>query len=444
MNISKIKIIDAPCGAGKTSWAIQEMNAHPEESYIYCTPFLDEIQKIRELCGEKRFPEPISDGWRITKLESFNKLVGSGTDIAVTHSTFLNSTVETMELIKDGEYTLILDEAIDAIEEFDEAPFIKNDPTQNGGERAVKYFLNKQSIEIGADKKITWIEDEVEEPEGYEVFSHLAKLGRLFYTQDKLLVCVFPPEMFSCFKEIYVMTYLFEGSPLKWYFDLFGIEYEIISVRKNDGGAYSLCKYDLERERREREKYKSLITICDIPRLNRGYKYTALSSTWYKNNAKDPEKMERICGDMRYFFESVAKAKAADIMWTCQNKYYDKVKGQGYTRTKQLSTEERKKSKKEREALRKKYSCFIPLNARATNEFKDRWALAYVYNMNMHPFIHRWLEACGVQVNNDLYSVSCLIQWLFRSRIRDNEPVILYLPSPRMRKLLTDWLDCKI
>ena len=65
--------IDAPCGAGKTSWAIQYMNENEGESFIYCTPFLDEIARIREHCGVERFnePQPYDFG---TKIEDFNNL----------------------------------------------------------------------------------------------------------------------------------------------------------------------------------------------------------------------------------------------------------------------------------------------------------------------------------------------------------------------------------
>jgi hypothetical protein len=34
-----------------------------------------------------------------------------------------------------------------------------------------------------------------------------------------------------------------------------------------------------------------------------------------------------------------------------------------------------------------------------------------------------------------------MIQWIWRSAIRDGEEVYLYIPSKRMRTLLTDWMD---
>lgn len=440
--ISKIKVIDAPCGSGKTSWAIQEMNAHTEESYIYCTPFLDEIDRIRDACGRDRFPEP--KNWDTTKLNDFNNLIASGTDIAVTHSTFLNSTDETMELVKDGEYTLIIDEALDAIVNFNSTPFVENDRRQETKAKDVEYLINKGSIKIGENKRVIWMDEDGTEADKFTAVARLAKAGRLFYAQDRLLVCIFPPKMFSCFKEIYIMTYLFGGSLLKCYFDLFGIEYEVINVKMNDDGVYSLCEYDHEAERAFRDKCKSLITVCDNNRLNKSYKKAALSATWYDNNVKDKSKMKQIQNDLRYFFETVAQAKSKDIMWTCSKRAYKEVKHRGYICVRQLTVEEMQLPKKKREALEKRLNCFVPLNARASNEYADRWALAYFQNMNMQPQIEQWLRACGIEVAKDLFSLSCLIQWVFRSRIRKDETIILYLPSPRMRQLFTDWLNYEI
>ncbi len=105
-----IRVIDEPCGKGKTSFAIQMMNEHPERAYIYCTPFLDEITRIKEATNIN-FKEPQFNGGR--KIDNFNMLLMSGENIALTHSTFANATAETLEYLSSGEYTLILDAAGD-------------------------------------------------------------------------------------------------------------------------------------------------------------------------------------------------------------------------------------------------------------------------------------------------------------------------------------------
>ena len=46
--------------------------------------------------------------------------------------------------------------------------------------------------------------------------------------------------------------------------------------------------------------------------------------------------------------------------------------------------------------------------------------------------------------NDDLFAISCMIQWIFRSRIRDGLPIEIYIPNKRMRELLIAWLDNKV
>jgi len=39
------------------------------------------------------------------------------------------------------------------------------------------------------------------------------------------------------------------------------------------------------------------------------------------------------------------------------------------------------------------------------------------------------------------FALSEMLQFIWRSAIRDNQPIHLYVPSERMRKLLMDWLN---
>ena len=57
----------------------------------------------------------------------------------------------------------------------------------------------------------------------------------------------------------------------------------------------------------------------------------------------------------------------------------------------------------------------------------------------MNPVVGQWLGKTS-QSFKDAYALTELIQWVWRSRVRDGHPITLYLPSPRMRKLLKDWL----
>lgn len=45
-------------GSGKSSSAITYMNEHPDERFIYITPYLEEATRIAEACKGMKFFEP--------------------------------------------------------------------------------------------------------------------------------------------------------------------------------------------------------------------------------------------------------------------------------------------------------------------------------------------------------------------------------------------------
>ena len=47
----------------------------------------------------------------------------------------------------------------------------------------------------------------------------------------------------------------------------------------------------------------------------------------------------------------------------------------------------------------------------------------------------------GVNIDEETWALSELIQWLFRSAIREENEINIYIPSKRMRSLLQEWLE---
>ena len=114
-----MNIVDSPMGFGKTSWAIQEMKNNKKQNYIYITPFLDEIQRIKNTVKERKFVEPKVNGKAKTKLDSFKQLILKDKNIASTHSLFSMADEELITLIKSHNYTLILDEVMNVVHQAD-------------------------------------------------------------------------------------------------------------------------------------------------------------------------------------------------------------------------------------------------------------------------------------------------------------------------------------
>ncbi len=455
MFIENIYVIDAPCGIGKTSWAIQDINENDEQSYVYCTPYLSEIDRIRESCGHyTRFAEPRP--YYGPKINDFNTLLAEGVDIAVTHTTFLNATDETLDLIRLSSYTLIIDEALDVITDFNKVQTVESDSKQTVSFSDIQFLLEHKIIEIGEDNRVSWRGGNNGEDFKFSEVQRFANLGRLYCISNKLFLTVFPPEMFKCFKNVYILTYMFDGCILKSYLDLFDLTYRLLSVNKDDTGRYLLTDYDISIDIDFRKKCKELIHICDDERLNtiNGKPLYSLSKKWYENS--DIERLKSLRNNLTYYFRRYLKdvrASNGDIMWTCYNDYKDKLKGPGYTKVRKMTADEKQLPTQAQEELEKQLSCFVPCNAKASNIYRERSALAYCVNMFLNPMVLRFFtdgndirKSKGlpeISFNEDAYALSCLLQWMFRSCIRDGYPIDFYIPSQRMRNLLIGWINCE-
>ena len=77
-------------------------------------------------------------------------------------------------------------------------------------------------------------------------------------------------------------------------------------------------------------------------------------------------------------------------------------------------------------------------------KYADTYNLAYCVNVYLHPGITQFFFQRGITMNEDLYGLSEMIQWIWRSRIRKGESINIYIPSMRMRNLLFDWMKMNL
>ena len=57
-------------------------------------------------------------------------------------------------------------------------------------------------------------------------------------------------------------------------------------------------------------------------------------------------------------------------------------------------------------------------------------------NVSTKSFYKRY----NVQVSEEGYALSTMLQWIWRSAIREGKDINIYIPSKRMRTLLIDWI----
>ena len=250
------------------------------------------------------------------------------------------------------------------------------------------------------------------------MYNYLKKLclnKNVFFVNNTLLMWTFPIEIFKAFKEVYVLTYMFKGQIHRYYYDLYNIDYEYKSIH-NINGEYVLGNYI---DNYDLTEIKSKINILDDKINVIGEEEYSLSKAWYKKN-KNKLLIVQLQKNIENYFKNKINGKSSENMWTTFKEYKGKLQGRGYTKG------------------------YIPLNARATNDFCDKFNLAYCANRYLNPIIKQFFIERGVEVNEDIYALSELLQCIWRSRIRNGGSINLYIPSLRMRTLLTDWLDGKI
>lgn len=402
-----IKIIDSIMGSGKSSWAIQEMKKDSDYNYIYITPYLDEIKRIITSIDTKRFYEPKNLGKG--KLDSLHKLISEGKDITSTHALFTYANNETIELLKANNYILILDEVIDVVDFCD----LKISDIK---------MLRDESKKIEIDEKgfVKWIDEYYDGK-----FNHIRDLcynNSLFMYKNTAMVWLFPTEIFKCFKEVYILTYLFNSQMQKFYFDMFDIKYEYYHI-EGERENYKLILDGKSRFEFSKNNIKDLISIIHSDKLNAiGEDYYSLSKSWFNKRKKENDLLiKKLKNNIYNVFNNLCSdINPNDRMWTTFKDYKGIIKGKGYTKG------------------------FVSLNARATNQYSNKIILAYVSNRFINPLIINFFAVNNVNISNEQeeeYALSELLQWIWRSRIRNNQDITLYIPSSRMRYILAKWLE---
>lgn len=393
--MNTIRIIDARMGRGKTSAAIEYMSQHSgTKRFLYITPFLQEVNRICEACD---FDQPDSD--KTTKLAELKHLLWKKKNVASTHALFYLLDEDALDLIRRNNYCLIVDEAIDVIQK---VPITSKD-------RGI--LLNTMTTQ-DSDGFLHWIDQTYTGK--FDQYKEMADAGSLFVL-DTALLCIMNPALLTTFDEVIMMTYLFNGQYQKAYLDYFGFEYKVCGIDSTNGHRFSDepdCPPPLD--------YGRLIHIVDDDKMNSvGDNRNALSKSWFDRRGIGHEDIKALRNNLNTFFRRRTHGSANEQLWTCFKSHAHKLYGD-----------------------RGRFAgSFLQLAAKATNEYRNRKHLAYVANKFVDPNVSKFFAMKDIQIDPDEFALAEMLQWIWRSCIRDDQPIELYIPSRRMRMLLQDWIE---
>ncbi|MEC2403274.1 hypothetical protein ABES35_16540 [Bacillus subtilis] len=404
--MERVKVIDSIMGSGKTSAAIDMINnSGTDENFIFITPYLDEVDRIKKSITSKQIYEPKvkKKGDKTQyKFESFHELLSQNKNIVATHNLFKNANDETKELILSGNYTLILDEVMEVVEQL---RVKKHDLTT----------LFESKLIYVEDGFVKWNEEKKDYETRYDDIRDMALNNNLMYFKDNILIWNFPADIFKLFKEVYILTYMFDAQIQRYYYDINNIKYQKY-VSEFIDGQYRFTKHNTEYESILKAQLRNKIKIYEGNLNTVGQLDYSLSSNWYKN--KSPYTIKKVKNNVFNYFNNIVKSSSDEAMWTTYSEHKNKVKGNGYTKG------------------------FVSCNARATNDFKHKKHLVYTINRYVNTVLYNYFkEKYQITIDQDAFALSELVQWIWRSAIRDGEEITLYIPSLRMRELLIEWLN---
>lgn len=406
-----IQVCDSIMGTGKSSAAITYMNEHPQDKFIYITPYLEEATRIRESCPDKKFAEPSDKKpeYHFKKSEHTAALIKEGRNIATTHQAFKMYTEEMLDDIRRYGYRLIIDESVEVLE---------------------KYDCNAEDIQIAIDTGYIKEEDDaytlIRDDYNGQVFRELfrfLKLRNLIKINSEsdngkwehLFYWVMPPELITSFQDVFILTYLFKGQSLHHFLEIYQLPYEYIGIQKDKNGTFRFCDYP-----GYTPEYVThlgdMIHIVGSDKLNNvGSDIHALSMSWFDKRDDDVERLKK--NIYNYANNIWRDIPANEKMWGTYKSCEYRIQGKGYTKS------------------------FVTFNTKATNAYRNRRYLMYLVNLFMNVGEKTFYQKHGVNVDEDAYALSIMVQWIWRSAIRDGDEIQLYIPSSRMRTLLINWID---
>ena len=401
-----IEVLDSIMGSGKTTGIIKWMNSNPQNKYLYVSPLLSEVvDRIPNECVALGFVSPNTENHR-TKSQHLLELLQEGNNISFTHKLFTDLTYEHLKVIDNNNYVLVIDEEIDFIESYNGKDYGSADivTLENNG------FITIDENNLG--RVIwKWSEELFEESSAYSKLKRMCDLGMLHCAKrDRdMMVLHLPIALLAVTKRCIVMTYMFEGSIMSKFMDLKGVTIEpFMEIQM------------IKTEAQVKEESCRLITPYISQAIVKAQSLR-LTSTWYHIDAKVDQ----------------LKVVSSAIRSACRKSTKDKTL---YTLPKQLVLPDKRKPKITINGYSAK-DCYLYCGTKATNEYSHIDNLVHAFNRYPITSVKAYLTDYGFPIDDDHFALAELIQWVWRSSIRNGEPITLSIIPLRMRRLFENWLN---
>lgn len=503
----KINIIDGIMGSGKSSGMINKINylkqQNPNNKFLIIVPYLDEVERYST--SLKGFKALIKSN--PPKKITLEKYLKENKDIVCTQQLFLQNS----ELITNyaSGYTLVIDEAINSLISVFDFPKLMNSerintdikiqsdntltlkenaPLYSFGDDDLTFLFNKGYLKLSSNNNNLIVWDDTKQLNSiysclreYFIQNDVYRLTAKHELEEDsyYYISLFPIKTFKVFKDIFIMTYLWNAQMMKYYFDFYDYEYHFLypvpafpisgtseSLNNINSSDFSLTENFIDFENKDffildnKSLYKNFeitqkIQACKNIYLP-GYKYDIQKNIYAKNlNSKNTlyffwnknKKAQNTITLSYSFYQNIENNKQVlEMLKDNINKFTKDNLPASFKRNKKIIWSVFDCAKDSFSTSRGHLSNnnYIPINSKATNQYKDSNVLIYLVNRFINPHYYNFIKnycPTGDEFDEDLYALSELLQWIWRSAIRDSKPVCIYIPSERMLNLLLNWLN---
>ena len=392
----------------------------PERKYLLVTPSLSEID---------RFIKDAPDGVEISspkegkgpKLVQLEKLLEQGKSVAITHKLFF-MTLRLAKLMAD--YEIIVDEApnpVTCINTIDADAF--NEAVVGCGYATVCPATGQVQPTM---KWIKW-ERRMFDGEGEPSYSNglhpeiykPAIQGQLHVDKCGIFAVATPNQVLLSGRSLTVMTFLSEGTYIRAYLQML--------AQSHPKAVFTVVE---ETSAEWLTQARDLVTVEELALP----KHVNLSFSWQTRRSAD-KTCRAIGGALKnLLYRRWKGVKRTDIILTCaRSKWFDDRRGR-------YAGDWSKYSRMFGRDYGKGGVQWLPNKTRGTNDYKHASHAVYLYSMSPNPMVQNFLAVTG-QDFADNYALAEMVQWIWRTRVRDGLPITVAIPDERMRQILLDWLN---
>jgi len=225
-----------------------------------------------------------------------------------------------------------------------------------------------------------------------------------------------PWRLFVIGEKYTIMTYLFKGNFMDAYFNSHGIQYNTKQIDPEEAGKIKA---------RARELIEFVPMTTNMKGICNKYKRSKPFSKGFIKRMT-PKERKSFCNGIRNIVYKREKHDLDKVMITC---------------FKEFMKAENNRKLKVKMMPRSMDTCLVPMNARGSNQWADRDFVIHMVDHYPEPSLDKYLHAkSNGSYNPDIYALSMLVQYVYRSAIRDRKRIKLLICSHRMEKLFKNWL----